>query len=81
MVSPVIIRRRALRATGSVTGEVPFVADPSPLGGQVGPWAQRQFEAVQRALLAERAARLALEERLAKVEAIAGDGTWDGGTP
>lgn len=83
--------RSALNLRASVTSEaVPFIADPPPLEGQFGPWAQRQFEALQRVVgrKAEIGRVEALEAKVAALQAqvdalavIVGDGSWDGGTP
>lgn len=93
----VTARRAVRLAGSIATDEQPFVADPPPAlppgdGGEVMIWALRQFEAIQRtqALAAELTAQrlgalelavLDLQDRVAVVEDIAGNGTWDGGAP
>lgn len=67
---------------------VPFIADPLPQGTgvELGTWAKRQFDALQRVTavqdVASLEARVAeLEAQVSALAAIVGDGTWDGGDP
>lgn len=72
----------ALRAPRAVETAIPALRDfVAYAPGQQPADTARQFAELELVLRAYRDAVAALEARLAAVEAIAGNGSWDGGTP